>query len=230
MISNGDIGYQGRKAGQRIAATGNNHGSIECINGKWYVFYHRQTHGTNFSRQACAEPIEIMEDGTIPQVPVSSCGLYGGVLEPVGWYPAAMACILSNGHMKAVGNPFAGRKVPFITEKDGEVYISNVHKGTRIGIRSFRFPGEKLGIRIIARGTKEGKWRVYLEEECRNCQCELCVPAGDTWREAQAEISPSQGVYSLMLVYEGSGTAELLEFCFEDKDGKAGMESGGRDL
>jgi len=42
---------------------GNNHGSIVEINGQWYIFYHRHTNGMDFCRQACAEPIEIIEDG-----------------------------------------------------------------------------------------------------------------------------------------------------------------------
>ena len=46
IISNGDIGYNGRKPEDRVALTGNNHGSIEYINGAWYVFYHRHTHKT----------------------------------------------------------------------------------------------------------------------------------------------------------------------------------------
>ena len=36
IISNGDIGYRGRASADRLAMTGNNHGSIECINGIWY--------------------------------------------------------------------------------------------------------------------------------------------------------------------------------------------------
>ena len=35
----------------RLATTGNNHGSIVEIKGQWYIFYHRQTHKTIFSRQ-----------------------------------------------------------------------------------------------------------------------------------------------------------------------------------
>ena len=34
IVSNGDIGYHGRSAKDRLAATGTNHGSIEYINGK----------------------------------------------------------------------------------------------------------------------------------------------------------------------------------------------------
>ena len=43
IISNGDIGIKGRKGKDRVAVTGNNHGSIECIHGEWYIFYHRHT-------------------------------------------------------------------------------------------------------------------------------------------------------------------------------------------
>lgn len=60
--------------------TANNHGCIECISGKWYIFYHRHTHRSTFSRQVCAEPITILPDGRIPQVEMTSCGLNGGPL------------------------------------------------------------------------------------------------------------------------------------------------------
>ena len=73
---------------------GNNHGSIVEINGQWYIFYHRHTNGTNFSRQACLEPITFREDGSIPQVEMTSCGPNGGPLAGRGEYPAYIACNL----------------------------------------------------------------------------------------------------------------------------------------
>jgi hypothetical protein len=68
IISNGDIGFNGRNPENRSNMTGNNHGSIERINGEWYVFYHRHTHNSTFSRQACAERINIERDDIISQV------------------------------------------------------------------------------------------------------------------------------------------------------------------
>ena len=53
LISNGDIGYQGNAVPRNMM--GNNHGGMVCVNGQWYIFYHRQTHGTECSRQGCAE-------------------------------------------------------------------------------------------------------------------------------------------------------------------------------
>lgn len=52
----------------------NNHGSIECVNGQWYVFYHRSSRGSKYHRRLCIEPIVINEDGTIPEVPMTSQG------------------------------------------------------------------------------------------------------------------------------------------------------------
>jgi arabinoxylan arabinofuranohydrolase len=37
----------------------NNHGSIEQVNGRWYVFYHRASRGTRQWRRLCVEPIEL---------------------------------------------------------------------------------------------------------------------------------------------------------------------------
>jgi arabinoxylan arabinofuranohydrolase len=50
IISNGNIGYQGRKPEESLGYTGNNHGGLVQINGQWYIFYHRHTQTTQFSR------------------------------------------------------------------------------------------------------------------------------------------------------------------------------------
>ena len=75
-----DVGIDGRTAEHAHNCSGNTHGSIENVLGQWYVFYHRQTNRTQYSRQGCAERITIAEDGTIAQAEVTSCGLNGGPL------------------------------------------------------------------------------------------------------------------------------------------------------
>lgn len=52
----------------------NNHGSIECVNGQWYVFYHRSSRGCRQYRRLCIEPIFINPDGTIDEVKMTSQG------------------------------------------------------------------------------------------------------------------------------------------------------------
>ena len=52
----------------------NNHGSIECVNGQWYVFYHRCSRNSKIFRRLCIEPITIRPDGTIEEVVMTSQG------------------------------------------------------------------------------------------------------------------------------------------------------------
>ena len=68
IVSNCDMHIDTYKAADMPAAYGaNNHGSIVEIEGEWYIFYHRQTNGHWFSRQGCAEKLEISADGKIKQ-------------------------------------------------------------------------------------------------------------------------------------------------------------------
>ena len=52
----------------------NNHGSIACFKGKWYVFYHRSSQNRNTCRRVCAEPISFDENGYISEVEQTSQG------------------------------------------------------------------------------------------------------------------------------------------------------------
>ena len=77
---------------------GNTHGSICEINGKWWVFYHRQTGLNEFSRQAMVAPITVnVEEGKGGKVEISegeytSEGFETEGLDPLKWHPAAIAC------------------------------------------------------------------------------------------------------------------------------------------
>lgn len=149
IVSGGDIGYQGRKPKDRLNLTGNNHGSIEEINGKYYIFYHRMTDKSTYSRQACAEEIQIGPEGRISQVEITSCGLNGGPLPARGEYPAAIACVLTNGHMPHVTNGKLEKKLPCITYRNDSAVIADITDGTVIGYRWFHFQGgEKLSLEL----------------------------------------------------------------------------------
>ena len=87
---------------------GNTHGSICEINGKWWVFYHRQTGTNEFSRQAMVAPVEVeVEEGpggkvTISEGEFTSEGFSTKGLNPLFKTPAALACYLT-GPGKAYG-------------------------------------------------------------------------------------------------------------------------------
>ncbi len=104
---------------------GNNHGSICNINGQWYIFYHRMTNATITSRRACVEKIEILPDGTIPQVEMTSLG-FEDSLNPYRITPADIACVLKGGC--------------FITELDKFTrVITAIKTGAVVGYKYFDF-------------------------------------------------------------------------------------------
>lgn len=77
---------------------GNTHGSICEINGKWWVFYHRQAGDDEYSRQAMVAPIEVeVREGVdgyvrISQGEYTSEGFATEGLDPYETYPAGIAC------------------------------------------------------------------------------------------------------------------------------------------
>ena len=79
-------------------------------------FYHRLTHASDYSRQACAEPIKINEDSSICQVEISSSGLEAKPLLASGIYPAVIACNITNGRMPHISNRRYNGNIPKITD------------------------------------------------------------------------------------------------------------------
>lgn len=135
---------------------GNDHGSVCCINGQWYIFYHRMTNGTIMSRRGCVERIEILPDGTIPQVEMTSLG-FEESLNPYDFTPADTACVLKGGC--------------YITETSVfERPIVNVTDGCVMGWKYFDFgedfASKTMQIRLKLRGTgSRGRVHVRLDSE-----------------------------------------------------------------
>ncbi len=154
IVSNGDVGYNGRAHGDSLNMTGTTHGSIVEINGEWYIFYHRLTHKSDYSRQACAEKIEILPDGSIPQVTITSCGLNGGPLSGEGVYPAVIACNITNGHMPHGCNCIYDAHFPNVTNSGDDRFIGEIENGTLIGYKYFDFASE-TALAVTARFETE---------------------------------------------------------------------------
>ncbi len=217
IISNGDIGFQGRKPEDRLAITGNNHGGIENINGDWYVFYHRHTHKSCYSRQGCAEKIEIREDGSIPQVEMTSCGLNGDPLETIGSYPAVIACNLTNGKMPHISQDRTEETIPYITEENGECLIKDIQDQTRITYKYFNFTGNtKLNLKMQIQGNI--LLNVYIGSTPKSTiicnESESTLKTMGEWG-IYSVIFEAYGTESLTLQLLGSGKAKLLEIEFE---------------
>lgn len=166
IVSAGDVGLNGRKEWDSLNTVGTTHGSIECIDGKWYVFYHRLTHGSDYSRQACAEPIEIKADGSIEQVEISSCGLNGKPLVAKGKYPSVIACHITNGKMPRVSNKqYKKRPIPMVIHKQGERYITNIDSKTTVTYKWFDFENDKGTISLDVDSNANGEIHIFTDNE-----------------------------------------------------------------
>ena len=175
------------------------HGSVEKINGRYYVFYHRCTNDTDFSRQACAEPIQMNADGTFSQVEVTTQGVSGPLVSS-GKYPAALCCNLYNAKRKDKKG-----KRAIITAKNGKSYITRISDGTVIGYKYFDFRSPKE-ISVTVRGG-EGEMLVKTSEEGEPV-ARVKVEESENWRTFSAPLQPVTGIKPLFLVWQG----EPIEF------------------
>lgn len=211
IVSIGDVGLRGIK-GIKDAAnfTGNTHGSIVCDKqGNYYIFYHRQTNGHCFSRQACAEKIKIEADGSIKQVEVTSQGLNGKPLKGEGEYSSAIACNLTCKKGGAFYLMFKRRGRPYFTQTgvdrndNPDQYIKNISNGTCIGFKYFDFENtDKVSVKIT--GKAKGKFIVSDESK----QVAEIPVNGEGVFTAPANIS--NGTHPLYFKYIGGGKCNLI--------------------
>ena len=215
IVSNCDIGIGTYKPADKPAAYGaNNHGSIIEINGEWYIFYHRQTNNDWYSRQGCAEKITFTEDGKIPQVEITSCGLNSGPLSDRGCYPAHIACnIFDDNNKMYVGEPHAANVTMDIRDcETGPSHIRDISDKTTIGFKYFDLKGIK-GLKITTRGYGKGEFEIRTSlggELLGSINVEFCT----VWEDGQAEFTLPDGVYPLYLTFKGAGSTSLLSFEF----------------
>ncbi len=214
IVSNGDIGLNGRDT--PVYPLGNNHGGLVQIGDDLYIFYHRQTNGTEFSRQGCAERVALRPDGSIPQVEITSCGLNGGPLKASGSYPASIACHLTDPTVTAVidyNDPKMQRQIR-VTERQNVSYVTGIKDGAVIGYKFFAFPGACL-LALEVRGEIEGTVTVAHDAEGAEPigAVQLSMNTAD-WQMLLLPLAPETGVRPLYLRYEGEGEWELKSFCF----------------
>ncbi len=193
VISNGDVGLPGHETEEKaVNYLANNHGGLVEFGGQTYIFYHRHTHGTQYSRQGCAEPVQIGADGRIAQAEVTSCGLNGGPLPARGEYPAYIACALhgAKGVKHYSSRVKCGPEDVYVTQTKGvsgsdtEVYVANLQEGSGCGFKYFKFEGP-CTLRLMLRGSLKGTVYVHLDSEDKAAAAVLPVElCGSTEKEA----------------------------------------------
>lgn len=220
LVSNGDIFLNGRSPEEATNYTGTNHGSLVELNGSFYVFYHRQTNRSLFSRQGCAERVRILPNGSISQVEITSCGLNGGPLEGRGVYEARIACNLMSG-LGAV--PYApGRPVgpehPYFTQEhalDGRPvqYIANLTNNAVAGFKYFAFDHVR-SISVWLRGSGEGQYTVSTRTD-DPAAIRISVQPTEGWTKYTAKYTAPDGVVQLFFIFNGKGAVDFLKFELE---------------
>ncbi len=231
LVDIGDAFLEGRTEEEALNCLGNTHGGIECAKGQWYVFYHRQTNRTNFSRQACAEKIYFDEKGRITQAEVTSCGLNEGPLRGRGTYPAAIACQLNRYGKQVHSNPLVMKEdypyltqdmedrepTPELVEKDREhpvQYIKNIKDGTVAGYKYFAFEGMSR-VSMEIRGKAEGSVKVCIDTP-ENCVGKIPVHIdAQDWVSVQGDIEPVEGIHALYFQFEGECGLDFVTFMME---------------
>lgn len=213
LVSNCDLHIDTYKPADMPTAYGaNNHGSMVQIGDDWYIFYHRHTNGSWYSRQGCAERLEIKEDGTIAQVEITSCGLNGGPLRGEGEYPAYIACHLFTDKPSIyVGGETFPKVMQDGRDGDEEIgYVANIQDTATIGFKYFDMKNVNK-IRVTTRGYAAGNIEVRTKWD-GEVLAELPIGYTNVWETYEADIAMPDGVLALYLTFRGQGTASLKSF------------------
>lgn len=216
VISNGDVGFNGRKKENAVTPLGNNHGSIELINGQYYIFYHRHTNYTNTDRQDCAEPISIDENGNIKQVEITSCGLNGKPLSGKGEYPSSICCYYK-GKEHNIFYPFFAlphQKRKLRIHQDGKdeekkrQYIQNVRNGSIVGYKYFDL-SETSSITLKIKGNFKGFLYIRFQENGENL---YKTPINAKNGKCEIKIKNASKKEALYFYFEGHGKLDFYSF------------------
>lgn len=224
LVSNCDMHIDTYKPADMPAYYGaNNHGGMAQIGDDYYIFYHRHTEGTCFSRQGMAQRIELLPDGSVPQVEMTSCGLNGGPLKGEGTYPAHIACNLFTDKPCVYtgggdGNSFMDGCYPKITQDGGDGdenpgYIANMRDTATCGFKYFDCKGvRRVGVRV--RGYAGGSFAVKTAWDGPELGS-IPVRYSNLWTDFFADITIPDGVNAIYFTYRGHGVAQLASFTLE---------------
>lgn len=168
----------------------NNHGSIECFQGQWYVFYHRSSRNSKIFRRLCIEPITIHEDGSIDEVKMTSQGP-GKPFGPGERIMGYQACGL-------MGNIY----IDVQDDKNRPVEIlTGIHPGDRAVFRYIKSSEEFQYFHIQAQGS--GTVEIWMNQQLAGT---IEIKSG---KQLCSEIHMTPGEYELEVRFAEADNLEI---------------------
>lgn len=222
LVSLGDVGLAGVSDDEHSRDyLGNTHGGLVNLGGQWYIFYHRQTNRHSYSRQACAEPLVMTDDGRFLQAGRSSCGLNKAPLHDLGFYPAYIACHLwskdGTARVDTLLSKLRLRAHPYFTQngRDGSEnatqYIRNMRSGAVAGFKSFAFR-EPRSVRVTVNGRGDGVMQVSLTENFSAPIASIALHVRREVVNAEGRLALQAGIHPLYFRYVGTGSIDFYSF------------------
>ena len=210
LISNCDIGIDSYKPSDIcMGYGGNNHGSMVQIGEKWYIFYHRHTNGTWYSRQGSAEPVRFDESGLPLQVEMTSCGLNGAPLRGEGTYPSYIVCNLYEGSVTGPQLTFPTHP-RIIRDYTQESIIAGFKSGAGAGFKYFDIRSLDQ-IAVTLRGYADGVITVSTAP-FGEAVSTIPIHTDNRWKRFAAPACIPDGVHALYFRFTGKGEPSFKEF------------------
>lgn len=189
----------------------NNHGSIERIDGEYYVFNHRHTNRSHFSRQIVGDKLNMNEDGTFDQAIYTSQGLRGKPFDELGEYPAVMTCGLINRNNPEL-SPYITQEV--LTGSDESIgIVKEIKDSARLTYRYFDLPQAKELV-LSVRGNAQGSLTVLQQGDEETDKTTSLHLSSEEWQAVTVKLPQVEEVFSLNIIYNGEGSFDIMSLEF----------------
>ncbi|MDR0287668.1 MAG: family 43 glycosylhydrolase [Clostridiales bacterium] len=184
-------------------STWNDHGSITEFKGQWYVFYHRSSQNSIYSRRMCAEPIFFNDDGSIDEVIMTS----QGASDPINAFSeidASVACRMKgNVKIMPILSP-DGSINEILTDCGGGNWLNDWAE-----YRYFDFSSGVSEIRV----KSSGKGTIIIKAPSGVIAGKISVDS-KIFKETSGIVTGLSGVLPIWLEFEGTGMS-LDSFTFK---------------